>query len=258
MKPVELIGKVDELEIEMTKKRRFSAEDILRQLDESARAFTFPMLDNGYNYLADVRLHIYRDDPRWSDDFRWAMVIEKLGWFNRAYCITNILHCYGNCLKRPPGTANEDFLGMVEDGPEGPLFDEEYGEYVHNQARTARIRDKVIPIRTDEDFYATKGIDLKEPPNVHGFELLRGLLPEHRNLLLATEEELRKRVPPDLPCTLRLEEWNHPDLCGNELPSQAESFRMLAEVLASGESVRYAPTKPPNTHWSNWPEGGTL
>src|SRR5579884_4020584 len=120
-------------EIEMKKKQVYSAADILQQLDESARDFTFPMLDNGYVYPADGRLHAYRDESR------WALVIERVGWNPRAGGTQTILHCYGNCLKRPPGTANEDFLHLMEDGPEGPLLDEEYGEYVHDGARTVRI-----------------------------------------------------------------------------------------------------------------------
>jgi hypothetical protein len=236
----------------MKKKHLYSTEDILQQLDESARNFTFPMLDNGYCYPADVRLHAYRDDSR------WALVIECVGWNPRAGGTQTILHCYGNCLKRLPGTANEDFLHLLEDGPEGPLFDEEYGEYVRDEARTARIRRKVVRINTNTDFFAAKGIELIEPPKVHGFELLRSLLPEHRDLLLATEEELRQRVPPDLPCLLRLDEWNHPDLCADELPSDTETFQMIAEALASGDAARYAPLKPSNTYWRNWPEGGTL
>lgn len=245
-------------EVDMRKKRIFSRLDILTQLDDAARVYDFPMLDNGYMYLADVRLHAYRDDPRRSDEPRWVLVIDVLGWFNRAYAVENILHCYGNCLKRSPGTANEDFLGMVEDGPEGSLFDKEYGEYVHNEARTVCIRGKVVPINTTADFLAAKRIELIDPPKVHGFELLRSLLPEHRDLLFATEEELRQRVPPDLPCLLRLDEWYHPNLCDGELPSDKETFQMIADVLASGDSAHYAPTKPPNTHWSNWPKGGTL
>ena len=236
----------------MNKKLIYSVADIFEQLDESARLCRFPALDSGYVYAGDVRLHPYRDNSR------WALVIEDLGYNPRAGGIYDVLTCYGNCLKRPPGTANEDFLTMVEDGPDGPLFDEEYGEYVRDGARTICIRSKVIPININPDFLATKGINLQEPPKVHGFELLRSLLPEYRDLLLATEEELRQRIPPDLPCVLQLEEWNHPDVCGNELPSQSETFQIIANVLVSGESARYSPTNPPNTHWSNWPEGGTL
>jgi hypothetical protein len=32
---------------------------------------------------------------------------------------------------------------------------------------------------------------------------------------------------------------------------------MLAKVLVTGDAAHYKPTKPPNTHWSNWPGGGT-
>ncbi|MDX6381476.1 MAG: hypothetical protein QOI57_2500, partial [Rubrobacteraceae bacterium] len=52
----------------------FTSQDILAQLDECAGKFGFPMLDNGYVYLADVRLSAYRDDAR------WALVIEVLGF----------------------------------------------------------------------------------------------------------------------------------------------------------------------------------
>jgi plasmid stabilization system protein ParE len=31
----------------------------------AAKSFVFPMLDNGYIYLADVRLSIFRDPKRW-------------------------------------------------------------------------------------------------------------------------------------------------------------------------------------------------
>ncbi|MGH7168686.1 MAG: DUF7003 family protein, partial [Gemmataceae bacterium] len=36
----------------MGNKRIFSATDILKQLDDAARTIQFPMLDNGYMYLA--------------------------------------------------------------------------------------------------------------------------------------------------------------------------------------------------------------
>lgn len=37
-----------------------------------------------------------------------------------------------------------------------------------------------------------------------------------------------------------------------------ETFRMLAEVLETGDTARYRPRRAPNTHWSNWPEAGTF
>jgi len=38
----------------------FDPEEILSILDDCCDAFTFPMLDNGYVYLAATRLSLYR------------------------------------------------------------------------------------------------------------------------------------------------------------------------------------------------------
>jgi hypothetical protein len=233
----------------------YTREEILRQLDESAARFTFPGLDNGYIYPGTVRLSAYLDAER------WALVIEVVGYNPRAGAhdgLQNCLHLYGNCLKRPPGTANEDFLNMTGDGPDGPTFDEACDSNVRPEARSIRIRDRVLPLDVDLESLAGKGIELVEPPDVTGADLMRSLLPEHRDLLLATEEELRQRVPADLPLVLRLDEWHHPDVIGKELPSQNATFQMIADVLVIGDPTYYHPVSPPNTHWKNWPEGGTL
>ena len=89
-------------------------------------------------------------------------------------------------------------------------------------------------------------------------DLFRRLLPRHRDLYHATEAELREVVPEDLPQILRLLEWEHSDAVHDVLPSHTECFPMIAKVLATGDVSHYKPTKPPNTHWSNWPAGGTL
>jgi hypothetical protein len=233
----------------------YSIEEVLGQLDSCAKSFTFPMLDNSYVYPADVRLTAYRDDAR------WALVIEVLGAQYRVGghgSICDCLHCFGNCLNGPPGTANEDFLNPTADGDDSPTFDDEYDWYVNEEAHTIRIRDTIVPIRFRDDALEAKGIRLEEPPRVNGAELLRALLPEYRELLLGTEEELRQRVPTDLPMILRLDEWHHPDLAEGELPSRSRTFQMIAEVLATGDPTRYQPTQEPNTHWSNWADGGTL
>ncbi|MGW6915855.1 DUF7003 family protein [Kitasatospora sp. NPDC054939] len=89
-------------------------------------------------------------------------------------------------------------------------------------------------------------------------EVFRRLVPEHRALLLADEAELRSRIPADLPVLLRLDAWHQPDDFAETPPSEHEGFRMIAEVLDSGDPTRYRPTVPANTHWPHWPEAGTL
>ena len=233
----------------------YTQTEILNQLDCVAWEFTFPMLDNGYVALADTRLHAYRDNKS------WAIIIETLGASNRAQgedVFSNCLYCFGNCLNFPAGRPNADFLHPIENGNEGEWYDEEYAFYVREEARTLRIRDTIVPINLDPAFLAAKGIEAEKDGLYSGAALLRSLIPEYRDLLFAAETELRLHVPPDLPQILQLEEWHHPDVALEELPSSSSTFQMLADVLASGDVSRYQPTQSPNTHWHNWPEGGTI
>lgn len=233
----------------------YTQSEILSQLDACAADFTFPMLDNGYVYLGDTRLSAYRDSAR------WAIVIEIFGANQREDGhdgLRDCLYCFGNCLHRPPGTANEDFLSRTSDGPAGPTFDDEYGWYVSKEIQSILVRGQVVPVDLSDSALASKEIDPVEDDLRTGEELMRSLLPEYRDMLLATEEELRQRIPIDLPLILRLEEWHHPDLVNDEKPSDSRTFQMIADVLVSGDPALYQPTEAPNTHWSNWPEGGTL
>jgi len=61
-----------------------------------------------------------------------------------------------------------------------------------------------------------------------------------------------------LPQRLRLDEWYHPDLADEQLPSQCSTFQMLAAAIAENNLSLYKPITPSNTHWLDWPEGGKL
>lgn len=216
----------------------YSAAEILKQLDDCAEAYTFPVLDNAYVYPADTRMTLYRDEER------WALVIEVLGFNSHmggTEGIDNALYCFGNCLRRRPGMSPEDTLRPVTDGDSGPLFEDPHGTALRKGVKDLRIRGELVPA----------------PAAAQGFELLRALLP-HRDLLLATDEELQARLPPDLPRLLRLDEWNHPDISDGDMPGEHPTFVMLAKVLETGDPSHYRPRRKPNTHWSNWPEGGVL
>jgi hypothetical protein len=214
---------------------RFDADEILAQLDACAVEYTFPMLDHGYVYLVDTRLHAYRDEER------WALMIEVVGYNPRGGGLDDTLYLFGNCLARAPGIANEDFLHPIDDDVEDPDSPED----ARPGLRQVSVRGQVIELPVHRDPWPMA-------------ELFRSLVPGHRELLFATEQQLRARVPADLPQILQLEEWHHPDVVADERPSQSETFRALADVLVSGDPGRYRPTQPPNTHWSNWPDGGSL
>lgn len=65
-------------------------------------------------------------------------------------------------------------------------------------------------------------------------------------------------APIDIPKILELHDWFHPDIVNGELPSENETFMQIAQVLKTGDIEYYKPTHDPNTHWQNWPSGGSL
>ena len=68
---------------------------------------------------------------------------------------------------------------------------------------------------------------------------MRSLLPKHRRLLLASEEDIAARNKEGLPLLMTLDEWFHPDLAAGELPSACEPLQMLAQSITNGEAPIY-------------------
>lgn len=231
------------------------SQEILKQLDNHAKDFNFPILDNGYVYPADTRMSVY------ADQRHWAIIVEVLGYNPRAWQtdgFDNCLYCFGNFLVNDPDNKNMHFLFPISDGNTAPLFADDEPEVINPLAKDLEIRGNLIPIPRDPGIYSKNGIALEDPPSIRAFELLRLLSVTHRELLLATEAELKERRNGDIPLFIRLDEWYHPDTSGDEKPSQNETFMLIAEAIDKLDRSIYRPTKLPNTHWSNWPGGGTL
>ncbi|KIF01042.1 hypothetical protein PL81_37800 [Streptomyces sp. RSD-27] len=206
---------------------------ILGQFDLCADRSAFPDLDNGYYHPVDARIHLF------GDATRWAVVAELLGYNPRMGNLVDVVYRFGNCLTSgEPGYG--DFLERVENMDEiDPLGAEEHGG-----GAPVVVRGTALTVAADA------GTPLQD--------VFRRLAPANRDLLLADGTELRAGLPADLPELLRLDEWNQPEDFWETRPSEHETFRMLAEVLDSGDPTRYRPTLPPNTHWSHWPDAGTL
>lgn len=241
-------------------------EFILSILDQCCEAYTFPMLDNGYVYLAATRLALFRS----SDD--WALVIEVFGFSPRAGLPDTHIATFASRLHnrdRPERyVSHEAYEAYLDNNPhnesrfvhpmqEGKWQDEEDSEFVALDAREVVVRGESVSVPSLEE-YARAGIELEEAPRVQVFELCRSLAAVERDRVLATPDEQRVSVRPEMKKILQLDEWHHPDVCGDDRPSTSETFRQLAQVLATGDRDNYRPTQPPNTHWSNWPEGGRL
>ncbi|WP_335933705.1 DUF7003 family protein [Streptomyces sp. PTD5-9] len=208
------------------------ANDILAQLDACAAEFKIPHPDNGYFYAVDARMHLYREPGR------WALIIETVGYNPRMGNLVNVVGAYGNCLiTGEPGCESEGIHSRIENMEE-----------IDDQETYAGGAPMVVRGRTP----AVEG-EPGEPLEV----VFRRLVPEYRDLILADEAEVRSRIPGDLPKVLQLEEWHQPEDIETP-PSMSETYQQIAEVLASGDVGRYRPSLSPNTHWSNWPDSGTL
>jgi hypothetical protein len=208
-------------------------------------------------YPIDTRLSAYRSEDR------WAILIELVEFDQRQSghsCCVTYLHKFGD--DSVPSTGDGfSCLFVTSDGPSGPLFVDESdwgGQYVSSSATDMRIRDKVVPITTDPGEYLAAGIELQRPPRIRGHELLRLIVARHRRAFFATEAEIEESTGEPMPLLLRLDEWFHPD--GIEIcsPGQCETFQMIAEVIAHDDPSLYQPTVRPNTHWSNWPNAGSI
>jgi hypothetical protein len=240
-----------------------TAQNILEVLDGCAESFDFPMLDNGYVYLAATRLSLYRTNDE------WAMVIEVFGYSPRAGIPDTAIYTFAStvCNRDIPEHNSPMWVSThIANHPNDAVravFPIEEGnwrggnELISVGATAVTVRGCQYPIPPVEK-YAEHDIALEEPPCVHVFEFCRFLADVARDQVLATPEERRLSVSPSLPQILQLEEWCHPDLANGEVPSGSESFRQLAQVLATGRTDLYRPAQVPNTHWRNWPGGGTL
>jgi len=224
-------------------------------------------LDGGKEWPADVRFTAFRDAER------WAVVFEELVFFPPSpghRGIVNLLYKSGNCVAGRLGAENGDEVRVTGDGPDKPAFTPPIGLEVNPEAKVIRIRGKEVGVDISEAALLRRHIPPPKggtaqfvrdgqlrveayPPKARGQHLLWSLLPENRNLLLATEAEKRRRLPLDLPKFMQLEEWNHPPLLSESLlPSDSETLRMVAEAIARGDPSRYRPRLRPNTNWQNW------
>jgi len=243
------------MESQPSRHAAFTAADILMQLDTYASQFEYPVLDNGNVYHIDCRLSVYGDKERWVLLFDIIGYNYRFGGHNGLY---NCLYFYGNCLPFTPGTHNFNFMTMTDDREGMPAFGPDFRETLHPEATAILLNGEETPVLHDPAYYAARGVTLAKAPAISVWEFARAFVPEHRAGFLALEEEIRDRIPKDLPLLLRLDEWYHNDLSGEELPSAVETFRQIANVLETGDVSFYQPTKTPNTHWKNWPMGGTL
>ena len=244
----------------------WKSEDVLAILDQCSANFTFPMLDNGYVYLAATRLSLHRTEAD------WGMVIEVFGYSPRAGLPDTHIHTFASSLQNRDSAQNyksrQAYENYLANNPHNesrfvfPLTSGDWQEpdscdYVADGSSAVILRGQAVRLPSLVE-YGQHSIELQSLPRIHVFELCRFLADIDREGLLSNSDERRISLPPEMNQILQLEEWHHPNLVEGEVPSQSETFQQLAQVLITGDCGRYRPSQPPNTHWKNWPDGGSL
>ena len=234
----------------MKKSTSYSKEDVLKVLDDTAKAKLFPVLDNFNNYMASVRLTIYCS-PNY-----WMFIFEIVGYGAPENEFVDHIYMIGNCLENHAKISEEIFVVETESDS---IWDREKGEWLADWKKwQIVVRGKVYKFQPTLEEYEKAGIKITNKKGGLGSlrqdKLIRFLVFKLKDKLFCTDKELKKLLPQkSLTKFIRIEEWCHPDIRKNELPSQVLFFQKLAESLVIGVKAIPSDTlKNPNTHWSNW------
>jgi hypothetical protein len=239
-------------------------EKVLSILDQCAENFTFPVMDNGYVYLAATKLSVYRSN---SD---WAIVIEVFGFSPRSDEPEIQIYTFSSTLRNRNEVSNfvskeayDKYLinnpynefGFVYPIENSDWINEEESECL-NENSVCILRGINVPLPELTE-YTELGIELEgDSPLI--FEFCRYLAGKYREKVLCSEEERRVNVLPEMKLILQLDDWHHPDISGGALPSSTKTFQQIAEVIETGDLKFIKNSGIKNTHWVNWPEAGRL
>lgn len=219
-------------------------------------------LEHGYFMTAGSRIHLYANEKQ------WAIVFEKNGYQNRAGTADIELDYVGNCIEYPIDKYPE--RNYITNAANIPLIDGDEFERIENKdgsgmetfemigkdVKEIKVRGQFIPFNNNDKDYEKVGIKLHDfgsSGKLVGFgDLIRYYQETNPKLISATEDEMKRHIPKDLKKIMTINEF-HQDQ--EKLPSQQETYRLIAKILATKDSSYWKPSLPDNNHWSNWDSG---
>jgi hypothetical protein len=260
----------------------FNETEILEQLDcafngtpskyyptgrpEDIKYNFFLDLEHGYCETAGNRIHLF------ADSTRWIIVFEKSGYQNRGTSAEIELNYVGNCIDFPVDKypernyiTNSSRVVLIDpreyeriqnkDGVEMETF-----ELIGQDIKEIKIRDKFVPFDNDHKNYEKNGIEIRDydnPKKLIGFgDLIRYLHETNPTLISATEDEIRKHIPKDIPKLMTIDEFHFVSAYEKtNPPSQQETYKLLAKILVTQDTTNWKPTQKPNNNWKNWESG---
>lgn len=260
----------------------FTEKEILKQLDlafQGTPSEYYPQgekgdikynffldLEHGYFYTAGNRIHLY------ADANRWAIVFEKNGYANRGGDAEIELDYIGNCIHYPVDKypernyiTNTSRMILIT-GEEYERIQNKSGsemeqfELVDPSANYVVVRGHKVMIEHNKKNYAHFGIEPRNfdnPKNLTSFEgLVRYLTETEPSIMNATKDDIKAHLPGDLPEITTIDKFHFESVYQkNSLPSDQETYQLIAKVLVTRNPDFWKPKSKPNNHWSNWESG---
>ncbi len=226
-----------------------NTNQILKNLDDHATEFNFPVLDNAYVEFAAARLTAFRS----AQD--WLIAFEILGFSTREVAFVDDLYAYGSCVTKGGFTGEELPLSSAD---EQPLIDAETNDCIADWSSwSIKVHGTTMSFSPTRDDYAQAGIIMDRSPgpgSLSEIEMMRFLV--HRlgeKPLFMSDQVLLSHFPAckDLPKFLQTTQWQHPDVADGEQPSKNISIRSLVFALARQDLSVFAQGRA-NTHWEFW------
>jgi hypothetical protein len=98
--------------------------------------------------------------------------------------------------------------------------------------------------------------DTSNPRHLIGFgDFVRYLQETNPSLIRATETDIRKHIPKDLPKLMTLDSFHFESAYGPIPPSRQETYQLIARILVTRDTTQWQPTQRANNHWRNWQSG---
>ncbi len=254
-------------------------EEILAYLhDAAAAAYSQPSphgmdfeffldLEHGYTATADSRLHLF------ADEGRWALVMEKIGYTSPAGATDCQLNYFGNCVDpvreyseiggrdQMSNTVSFDVISgaSFESIENRTGTEDEQWELVDPTATAVMVKGQAVDLPIDAEVLDSLGIPVREWNNPRRLidygALTRYLAATNPVAIRATDLEIRRQLPADLPKLMTIDRFQNLSLYERQLPSDVETYRLIAKVLATLDTSQWQPTVAPNNHWSKWESG---
>lgn len=226
-----------------------TADEILSTLGAAAEEFNFPVLDNAHWKLVAGRMRGFRSDEG------WALVFEILVFHTQANEFSVEIYGYGTLIGEQQGFLNN--VVAIEERPGHPLWSDD-GDWVgstvtHVSIYGTPVQAVAVAVPTGSYSSSDEVVILSHGDNLEEGAFARALVRD-LGFMRMIPDDLVIKLLPHLSAieTLRLTNWEHPDIAGGQAPSDSRSIVGAARMLAGEQEHCSQDPRRDNVHWLNW------